>query len=68
MEWISVEDRNPGNQAKILVWDIKEQAIKYAQYRGGRFWISEYFDEDQPLHPADVSHWYPLPEPPKKAS
>ncbi len=60
MEWISVEDRLPNNEQRILVSD------------GDFIVIDEFIEEEDDFYLEsglelvdEVSHWMPLPEPPK---
>jgi len=60
-DWISVKDRLPtlnsdylvfaNNSIHIMIWD--------------KHWHS-FLDLDGPLNHEDVTHWMPLPEPPKQ--
>lgn len=63
MEWISVEERLPKNQQRV---------IYYFELTGAH--VGAYYDSvDGPLFVGDkgyltddVTHWMPLPEPPKR--
>ena len=61
MEWISVEDRLP-----------EDVDIYIVRYRSGGRWLSLYMprkktwmDIDIGVEEMHVTHWMPLPEPPK---
>lgn len=61
-EWISVEDRLPEGQC--LVWLEKKASFNQmhtAYYGGNVTIIAGHFGFDMPK----VTHWQPLPEPPK---
>ena len=63
MEWISVKDRLPENEGKYLCWDVPYSSSTsyptFGHFQDGKFY----------MHIADdwsnVTHWMPLPEPPK---
>ena len=64
-EWISVDDRIPENSGNYLVVHRNKYngntsiAIEaYIKCRVGEWWSNDYV--------YDVTHWMPLPEPPKK--
>lgn len=65
--WISVEDELPKNRESILFTD--GGCVYSGRYYGGRYygdkgdWVD--FCEVSTLI-EDVTHWMPLPEPPKK--
>ena len=66
--WISVKDRLPENEQYVLLW-TKTGVMTYAQYLNDephRPWIT--YDEDGSIRVWDnvVTHWLPLPEPPKE--
>jgi hypothetical protein len=59
-EWISVEDRLPSRNERILVWceskTIKKHITACTYMGDGKF----------SRHVRCVTHWMPLPEPPKE--
>ena len=60
--WIPVSERLPGEYKAVIVW-TEYHEIGEAQYTGKHFqWIDDegYYDY------AKVTHWMPLPEPPKE--
>jgi len=73
--WISVDDRLPSNDDDVLVFPApnNETGVITASYNpwGGQYgkkWMyceyaSNYGDE---YYEATVTHWQPLPEPPKR--
>ena len=61
-EWISVKDRLPENIAnRVLVVCERSNGVFYAHYEKP-FWIN--LETDKPFI-STVTHWMPLPEPPK---
>ena len=61
-EWISVNDRLPENIAnRVLVVCERSNGVFYAHYEKP-FWIN--LETDKPFI-STVTHWMPLPEPPK---
>ena len=66
--WVSVKDRLPENEQYVMLW-TKTGVMKYAKYLDNephRPWIT--YDEDGSIRAWDnvVTHWMPLPEPPKE--
>ena len=62
-EWISVKDRLPENIAnRVLVVCERSNGVFYAHYEKP-FWIN--LETDKPFI-STVTHWMPLPEPPKE--
>ena len=60
MNWISVDDRlpNPGQEVLVYLPEMIETTI----YHGSKW--------DEPwdtMHGDEITHWMPLPEPPKAA-
>ena len=60
--WIPVTERMP--DAYYLVWATDGKDVGIASFqRKGNFWLGDdNFSDYQP----EVTHWMPLPEPPKK--
>lgn len=71
--WISVEERLPNCNGCYLVWrphffggEIGMPSICY--FDGQNTWHDSYgVDFERVLHKEDVTHWMPLPDPPKAA-
>lgn len=68
--WISVKDQLPENEQYVILW-TKTGVMKYAKYLDDephRPWIT--YDEDGSIRAWDnvVTHWMPLPRPPKGVS
>jgi hypothetical protein len=61
-KWISVDDRLPENDAKVLVCDTREDYVSSWVYFGDGLW----FGEEVVWTTKDITHWMPLPEPPKE--
>ena len=64
-EWVSVDDRLPDYFTSVLVWCPGNKCI-YAAYRNARQeWYT--FDDTIAGHVVVnmVTHWMPLPQPPK---
>lgn len=58
--WISVEERLPDEESHFIVAD-QYGNVFYSEYDEGGFWL----DWDQEPDSV-VTHWQPLPEPPKE--
>jgi hypothetical protein len=61
-EWVSVKDRLPGTSADFIVWNGEE--IGVGNYDpsfmdADRWWAGDDY------HARAITHWMPLPEPPK---
>ena len=71
MEWISVKDKLPPNGDKLVLIVVNgkgknltfRNAVEIANYTSKDGWILETFPE---LENMQVTHWMPLPEPPKE--
>jgi len=62
-EWISVNSRLPDFHVPIIFYAGKQDGVRIGQlYRASHKFIS---DGDK-FHKSDVTHWQPLPEPPKQ--
>jgi hypothetical protein len=61
--WISVKDRLPEDDVSILICSTRK-TISKATYSSdmGRYYIA---DSDLWYNELDITHWQPLPEPPK---
>ena len=71
-EWIPVSERLPDKDGEYLV-RFADKGIFNAEYESkfGSFgyWFSIMWDEDADWFPyVGVTHWMPLPEPPKEES
>lgn len=64
MEWISVDDRLPedfeSHESFYIVSSKGLVCFSTAFFKDGEFWSSKDF-----VGLTDVTHWMPLPEPPK---
>lgn len=58
-EWISVDDRLPKNDNRVLVY-MHENQLSYARMDTDRVVKGEWVRWGK-----SVTHWMPLPEPPK---
>lgn len=64
MHWISVKDRLPEEDSRVLAF--VENGIMIANYLEGWFYYIENEDGDMcPSDDIEVSYWMPLPEPPE---
>lgn len=67
--WISVEDRLPETDDRVLVWYCDKDGDFFPAV--GRYgekeerWITDVDDNDHAWPPVKITHWMPLPEPPK---
>lgn len=61
MEWISVKDKLPEKQTRVLLFDNCGFGILTGRI-GSAGW---YLEGDLDKY-ANVTHWMPLPEPPKE--
>ena len=62
-EWISVTERLPEKGEEVLVFDTRENWTGFAWLRPDETWTALGFDF--PLDLGEVTHWMPLPQPPK---
>ena len=71
MKWISVKDRLPDVSDEFLDWSqhivcLKNKAVIIMEYHtlnGTHRWFYQGVGEENKFNP--VTHWMPLPEPPK---
>lgn len=71
--WISVKDRLPKSMAnKVLVWLEHEDRVgyigfgHYEKYKGQEIWYDLEHNEAFSIRGYVVTHWMPLPAPPKE--
>lgn len=71
--WISVKDRLPESIInKVLVWLEHDDLIgyigfgHYEKYKGQEIWFDLEHSEAFSVRGYTVTHWMPLPEPPKE--
>ena len=62
-EWIPVTERLPEKGEEVLVFDTRENWTGFAWLRPDETWTALGFDF--PFDLGEVTHWMPLPEPPK---
>lgn len=60
MDWISVRDRLPEQEEYVAVYDAADGCVSVA-YTFEGWWRT-----DGDADPEQVTHWMPLPEPPKE--
>ena len=62
-EWIPVTERLPNVGEEVLVFDTRENWIGFAWLHPDKTWTALGFD--WPFDFGEVTHWMPLPQPPK---
>ena len=60
-EWISVKDRLPERYKYVILWDAMDRDIFVGVLDDKREWYVPGY-QDEPFH---ITHWMPLPQPPK---
>ncbi len=68
--WIAVDKDLPDDGVPVLiVWSGHVQHLTYVRYEGGWYPAHEDADESPRMDEEDrmVTHWRPLPEPPKES-
>ena len=60
MNWISVKERLPEPGDEVLVTD------KYGNTTVAEFAHRKFWPDSLNINPASITHWMPLPEPPKE--
>lgn len=60
-KWISVKERLPEDDEHYLVWCSDNNSRELALYYGDGEWLTEDLENITRV----VTHWMPLPEPPK---
>lgn len=67
-KWISVEDRLPSEGQDVLCCQETSEVAVMSNYSMGQFYLQKYQSEGERIFKsmwADVTHWQPLPTPPK---
>jgi len=64
MEWVSIEDKHPEGDCLVYLEDdgLNTSRMQAANYHRNITTIGNHFYFDMP----NVTHWMPLPEPPKE--
>lgn len=62
--WIPCSKMLPEKHVEVLAYSPYWGKIVVAMW-GGEFWLEQWTDDD--LEQSEISHWMPLPEPPKEA-
>ena len=60
-EWISVSERLPEKRETVLVCDVRENYMNAWEYLGRDEWLWD----SSIWRTEAITHWMPLPEPPK---
>lgn len=64
-EWVRVEERLP-NDKQIVLFHQKDEFIYCAEYfEGNKILSSAWFIDNDSWEAEEVTHWMPLPAPPK---
>jgi hypothetical protein len=64
MEWISCKEQLPEDTRTVLAWTVYRACQEHnCVFFNGKHWYSEETDE---ILDCKVTHWMPLPEPPKQ--
>ena len=58
-QWISVDERLPEPLVNVLVWDKTWGDVMYAYVTRHNEWVGVILSHE-------ITHWMPLPEPPKE--
>ena len=67
--WIDITDREPENMQMVLVcvyFKISERRIVAYGHREGEEWAVTDFYGNSRIERSNVTHWMPIPEPPKE--
>ena len=69
-DWISVKDRLPEDHIKILVYKDNKYTSVAVYWTEQACLDSDYYKDSNPffgdIFTGTVTHWMPLPEPPKR--
>lgn len=61
-KWIPVSERLPNLHETVIVCDVREQYVGAWMYYGNDDWLHD----DKLFDTEEITHWMPLPEPPKE--
>lgn len=61
-KWIPVTERLPERNMEVLVCDTREDYVSVWEHMGDGLW----FGNEGIWATKDITHWMPLPEPPKE--
>ena len=61
-KWIPVSERLPELWQTVIVCDTREQYVGACMYYGNDDWVHD----DKLWDTSEITHWMPLPEPPKE--
>lgn len=64
-KWISVKERLPEKLTKVITYDSAHKIVHAMEYDGEGFQAHRCV-RDEWLYDACITHWMPLPEPPKE--
>ena len=73
-KWVSVNDILPENDTPVICWYLSGDGKyyhsigTYHQYKYGGLWRVEAEDDGCGYGCKEVTHWMPLPEPPKETT
>lgn len=59
-EWISVKDLKPKKGVLVIIAHAEDEWVCCGEYAGKNIWYNQFSDDD-----VNVTHWQPLPNPPK---
>lgn len=63
--WISVEDKFPNDRERVIVYTVEERVLEMKFDKRHERWGRLDIDGMQLFGKSFVTHWMPLPEPPK---
>lgn len=67
MEWINVQDRLPNPDQKVLCFaDSEIYLCEYMESHEEKYFYSEVWDYNTSRKRPEITHWMPLPKPPKE--
>lgn len=67
MDWIKCSERMPEYAISVIVYDKEYDVVDLASYYNSG-WSWDDIDDGLSDDPCNVTHWQPLPKPPKETS